>query len=57
MTIFYNICSVLLYISLYLIASVCLHFSAYAKDKKEKKLFVIERKVAGRKKKCKKKAL
>ncbi len=39
MTIFYNICSVLLYISLYLIASVCLHFSAYAKDKKEKKLF------------------
>lgn len=39
MTIFYNICSVLLYISLYLIDSVCLHFSAYAKDKKEKKLF------------------
>lgn len=39
MTIFYNICSVVLYISLYMIASVCLHFSAYAKDKKEKKLF------------------
>lgn len=39
MTNFYNICSGLLYISLYMIASVCLHFSAYAKDKKEKKLF------------------